>query len=143
MTVGETALDPALDAPDSSRWIVTHLLPETHPLVLTLRRDVAPQAIEPDGLIGTNLFDRTELILDYTDPNPGIRVQCLEPHGNACESLPECRTDGQAACCYGLPVNLLADYIIAGEEDTCCGALSAAELEEVQLLGHCQGVDPP
>jgi hypothetical protein len=142
--LGETRLDPAPDdVPKTSRWLPAHILPATHPLVLTLRRDVAPQAIEPDGLVGTDLFVDTETVLDYSDPNPGVRVKCLRPHRGTCEALPDCRTDGQAACCYGLPLRLLADYVVVADDDTCCGALSAGELEEVQMLGHCQGQPPP
>lgn len=143
VVLGETSLDAETSAPDASRWLTVRVLPATHPLPLAVRRDVAPEALQPDGLLGAALFDDTEAILDYTDPNPGLRVRCVDPRAGACVSVPECREDGQAACCYGLPLDLFTDYIVAAGDDTCCGALSAAELEEVQGLGHCQGLNPP
>lgn len=143
VVLGETALAEATSLPDPARWLTVRVLPATHPLPLALRRDVAPEAIQPDGLLGTALFSDTETILDYTDPNPGLRMRCLDPRTEVCTSMPECREDGQRACCFGLPLRLLVDYIVAARDDTCCGALSASELEEVQALGHCQGLTPP
>jgi hypothetical protein len=143
VVLGETSLRAETSVPDPTRWITVRVLPATHPLPLTLRRDVAPEAIQPDGLLGTVLLPGTDTILDYTDPNPGLRMRCLDPRAEACASMPECREDGQRACCFGLPLHLLVDYIVSAGDDTCCGALSASELEEVQALGHCQGLTPP
>jgi hypothetical protein len=142
--VGEAFLAPETDTPDPGRWISTLVVPVVHPLVLALRRDVAPEALEPDGLVGTALFGQTDVILDYTDRNPGLRVSCLSPSDGSCLAVPDCADAGHAACCFGLPVNLLVDLIQRGKSDTCCAALSAAQLAEIQAGGEfCQGLDPP
>ena len=141
--LGEVAFGPDQTAPDPMRWIPTTIVPAIHPLVLSLRRDVAPEARQPDGLVGTALFRDTSTVLDYTDPNPGLRVQCLSPHGGSCLAAPECREDAQAACCFGLPLNLLVEFIVLGRDDTCCRALSGPDLMEIQGLGACRGVSPP
>lgn len=140
--LGETQLGRGTTLPDPTRWISVLVLPHTHPLPLSLRRDVAPEAIQPDGLVGTVLFERTDTILDYTDQNPGLRMSCLDPREGQCLVAPDCQVDGQRACCFGLPLNLLVDFIVDGEDDTCCAALSAAELEEIKGLGRCRGTAP-
>ena len=118
-------------------------MPADHPLTLSLRRDVSPEAIEPDGLLGTALFDDTLAVIDYTDPNPGIRARCLDPRSGDCLVAPDCGHDTQPACCYGLPLDLLVQFIVQGEDDTCCVALSTDELAEIQQQGVCVGVEPP
>lgn len=141
--VGETRFDEGQTEADPERWIDTLVLPETHPAVLSLRRDVAPEALQPDGLLGASVFDDTLTVLDYTDPNPGIRLQCLDPRSGDCLSAPVCSADEQAACCYGLPLDLLFELIVQARDNTCCGALSAAELREIQEDGFCLGEEPP
>jgi len=143
VVLGEASFPLGEESPDPDRWIDVTVLPATHPLVTALRRDVSPEAVQPDGLLGTVLLDDTDTILDYTDPNPGVRVSCVDPRTGDCYSAPECRTDGQPACCFGMPLELIVDWIVIGDDDTCCGALSAEELAEVLLLGHCQGLQPP
>ncbi len=141
--MGETQFASGQTEPDPERWIETLVLPETHPLALSLRRDVAPEAIQPDGLIGAGVFEDTVTILDYTDPNPGVRVQCLDPRSGDCLVAPSCSQNTQPACCFGLPLNLLVEFIVLGDDDTCCGALSTEELLEIQEDGFCLGVSPP
>lgn len=141
--IGEARYAPGQVAPNSTRWLDTLILPETHPLALSIRRDVAPEAIEPDGLLGTALLDDTVTVLDYTDPNPGLRVRCLDPRSGDCLVAPDCSADAQPACCFGLPLNLLVEFIVFGDDDSCCGALSRDELQEIQGVGLCRGVNPP
>ncbi len=129
--------------PDTSKWIEVHVVPQTHALAVALRLDVAPEAVQPDGLIGTALLDGTATVLDYTDPNPSVRLSCLEPRQGRCLVAPDCKRDAQAACCHGLPLNLLVDFIVQAEDETCCTALSAAELDEIQQQGYCQATEPP
>jgi hypothetical protein len=119
------------------------VLPADHPLALAVRRDVAPDALEPDGLLGTALLPGTETVLDYTDPNPALRVTCLQPHEGRCQVLPDCREDQTVACCHGLPRTLLDELIRTLDDDTCCGALSAEDLAGLAQGGHCLGVAAP
>ncbi len=141
--LGETRFDQGQLVPDPARWLSTLVLPETHPVVLSLRRDVAPEALQPDGLLGASVFDDTVTVLDYTDPNPGVRIRCLDPRSGDCLGAPRCGENGQAACCHGLPLNLLSELILQARDSTCCGALSADELLEIQEDGFCVGVTPP
>ena len=144
--LGEAFYAPAQDEPETSRWIETLILPETHQLALSVRRMVVPEAIEPDGLLGTALFDDTVTVLDYTNTSedtPGVRSSCIDPRAGDCLAAPRCEADAQPACCFGLPLELLAEFIVRGEDDTCCPALTAAELEEIQQVGRCAGVSPP
>lgn len=141
--IGEARYAPGQVGPNPTRWLDTLILPQTHPLALSIRRDVAPEAIEPDGLLGTAVLDDTVTVLDYTDPNPGLRVRCLDPRSGDCLVAPDCNADAQPACCFGLPLNLLVEFIVFGDDDTCCGALSRDELEEIQGVGLCRGVNPP
>jgi hypothetical protein len=130
--------------PNVERWIPTIVLPTTHPLVLALRRDVAPEALQPDGLIGTAILQGTKVVLDYTDPNPGIRLRCLDPTAGGCLSAPDCSQDRQAACCFGMPLPLILEFIQEGADDLCCAALSTTQLADIQAGGeYCQGFDPP
>ncbi len=139
--VGESML--LGQAPDIETWIDTLVLPADHPLPVALRLDLSPEAIQPDGLLGSALFADTQVVLDYTDPNPGVRVSCLDPRAGRCMAAPDCAREGHAACCHGLPLNLLVDFIIQAQDDTCCAALSAAELAEIQAQGHCLATPPP
>lgn len=141
--LGEAHWTIGRSAPDPSRWIETLVVPTNHPLPLVLRRDVAPEAIEPDGLLGTALFTDTETILDYTEGIPSVRVSCLDPRSGDCLVAPHCSVDGHTSCCYGLPLNLLVEFIVTGDDETCCPALSAAELAEIQADGHCLATSPP
>lgn len=141
--LGEPFLQPGATGPRPARWITTTVLPADHPLALAVRRDVAPDALEPDGLLGTALLPGTETVLDYTDLNPSLRVSCLEPHDGRCQVLPTCREDRSAACCHGLSRTLLDELVRTLDDDTCCGALSAEDLAELQQAGHCVGVLPP
>lgn len=141
--LGEPMLQEGATGPRPSRWITTTVLPADHPLALAVRRDVAPDALEPDGLLGTALFPGTETVLDYTDINPALRVTCLDPHEGRCQVLPDCRQDRTAACCHGLPRTLLDELIRTLGDDTCCGALSAEDLAGLEQAGHCVGVAAP
>jgi hypothetical protein len=141
--LGEPMLQAGANGPRPSRWITTTVLPADHPLALAVRRDVAPDAREIDGLLGTALFPGTETVLDYTDINPALRVTCLEPHEGRCQVLPDCRKDQSPACCHGLPRTMLDELIRTLGDDTCCGALSAADLAGLVPAGHCVGVAPP
>lgn len=141
--LGEATLQPGAENPRPARWIRTTVLPADHPLALAVRRDLTPDALQPDGLLGTALLAGTEVVLDYTDLNPALRVACLAPHTGRCQVLPDCRADRRAACCHGLPLTLLDEFIRVLDDDTCCGALSADELEEIAQAGHCVGVLPP
>lgn len=129
--------------PDPARWIPTLVLPASHPMALSVRQDTTPEAVQPDGLAGTALFRDTDAVLDYTDTNPGLRLRCIAPHAADCLVAPTCVEDARAACCHGLPRELLLTFIEAVGDDTCCIALSRRDLAEVQGRGeHCQGIDP-
>ena len=95
------------------------------------------------AVVAAHAFEDTVTVLDYTDPNPGLRLQCLDPRSGDCLGAPNCSSNGQAACCYGLPLSLLFEQIVQGRDDTCCGALSAGELLEIQEDGFCRGEAPP
>jgi hypothetical protein len=141
--IGEPMLEEGATGPRPSRWLTATVLPADHPLALAVRRDVAPDALEPDGLLGTALLPGTETVLDYTDPNPALRVTCLQPHEGRCQVLPDCREDQTVACCHGLPRTLLDELIRTLDDDTCCGALSAEDLAGLAQGGHCLGVAAP
>lgn len=141
--LGEPFLGEGTTGPRPSRWITTTVLPADHPLAQAVRRDVAPDALEPDGLLGTALLAGTETVLDYTDPNPALRVKCLHPHDGRCQVLPDCRVDQATACCHGLPRSMLDELIRTLGDDTCCGALSAEDLAGLTQAGHCLGVTAP
>lgn len=129
--------------PDPDLWVETLVLPAAHPLPVALRLDVAPEAVQPDGLIGAALLDGTATVLDYTDPNPAVRLSCFDPRAGACMVAPDCQRDTQAACCHGLPLDLLVEFIVLAEDETCCTALSGAELAEIQASGFCLTTEPP
>jgi hypothetical protein len=141
--LGEPFLQGTTATPDPDAWIEAIVVPASHPLPVALRLDVAPEAIQPDGLIGARMLEDTSVVLDYTDPNPSVRLECLDPRAGDCLVAPDCKRDRQPACCYGLPLPLLVDFILQAQDETCCTALSAAELEEIQLQGVCLGVEPP
>jgi hypothetical protein len=141
--LGEAAILGTLERPDSALWIEVHVVPATHPLPVSLRLDLSPEAAQLDGLIGTALLRDTTTVIDYTDPNPGVRVSCLDPRSGACMVAPDCQRDAQPACCHGLPLNLLVEFIVQAEDETCCAALSAGELEEIQTQGYCAATQPP
>lgn len=141
--LGEAALQPGSSGPRPARWITTTILPAEHPLAQSVRRTVAPDALEPDGLLGTALFANNEVVLDYTDLNPALRIACLDPHDGRCQVLPDCREDQRRACCHGMPLTLLDEFIRTLDDDTCCSALAADELSQLASAGHCVGVLPP
>lgn len=143
VVLGEPMLEEGATGPRPSRWITTTVLPADHPLALAVRRNVAPDALEPDGLLGTALLPDTETVLDYTDPNPALRVTCLHPHDGRCQVLPDCREDRTPACCHGLPRTMIDELIRTLGDDTCCRALSAEDLAELVQSGHCVGVAAP
>lgn len=134
-------------APSPARWITTLVIPETHPMVMALRRDVNPEALQPDGLLGTAMFHDSDVVLDYTDGTPGLRVSCSDPDDGTCMALPTCdsaRTsaDPPAACCYGLPEDLLIDLIDDGAY-ACCAALSPSTIDELNGDAIARGRQPP
>jgi len=129
--------------PDADRWIEVLVLPSAHPLAIAIRLDVSPEAVQPDGLIGSAMLEGTSTVLDYTDPNPAVRLACFDPRAGSCMVATDCRVDAQAACCHGLPLNLLVEFIVLAEDETCCAALSGAELAEIQEQGFCLRTEPP
>ncbi len=134
--------------PNPARWITTVIVPADHPMVTAMRRDTSPEALQPDGLIGTALFSDSEVVLDYTDGTPGVRVSCYEPGEGTCVALPQCSatSDGGAttpACCYGLPEDLLISLISDNSEYACCAALSPATAAELNLQAESLGREPP
>jgi hypothetical protein len=38
---------------------------------------------------------------------------------------------------------LLVEFIVLGDDDTCCAALSAEELDEIKQIGACEATSPP
>ncbi|MBA3547132.1 MAG: hypothetical protein H0T76_11660, partial [Nannocystis sp.] len=141
-------IDAGTPLPDPTRWIPTLVIPADHPMVVALRRDVAPEALQPDGMIGTALFNDSEVVLDYTDGTPGVRLSCLQPDDGLCMALPTCRPGtGTAAtlpaCCHGLPEDLLISLIVEGGEYACCGALSPDTIIELNLQAEGAGLEAP
>lgn len=140
--------DTGVPRPDPARWIPTLVIPAEHPMVVALRRDVAPEALQPDGMIGTALFHDSEVVLDYTDGTPGVRLSCLEPDDGLCMALPTC-TPGSGgartlpACCHGLPEPLLIALIRERGEYACCGALAPDTLAELNRQAEGEGLEPP
>ncbi len=147
---GEAFVREAKDGkpgPNPQRWITTLVIPADHPMVMAMRRDVNPEALQPDGLLGTAMFHDSDIILDYTDGTPGVRVSCSDPDDGSCMALPACdsaRTsaDPPAACCYGLPENLLISLIDDGAY-ACCAALSPSTVEELNNDAIARGRQPP
>lgn len=135
--------------PDPTHWISTLVIPVDHPMVVALRRDVTPEALQPDGMIGTALFNDTEVVLDYTDGTPGVRLSCIRPDDGLCMALPTCTpgpgTAGStlAACCHGLPEDLLISLIVDSGEYACCGALSPDTVAELNLQAEGEGLEAP
>ena len=141
--IGEAYWTAGASGPDPEAWISAVIVPARHAMALAVRHDVTPEAIQPDGLIGTALFEGTEVVLDYTDANPGLRVSCLDTGSGRCLVAPQCRDDGDPACCFGLPTALLEEFITEVDEEACCRALSPAALSDLKARGeHCQDVDP-
>ncbi|MBL9100849.1 MAG: hypothetical protein JNL82_07820 [Myxococcales bacterium] len=133
--------------PNPSRWITTLVIPADHPMVTALRRDVNPEALQPDGLLGSVLFHDSDVVLDYTDGTPGLRVSCSDPDDGTCTALPACDSDRggsetPTACCYGLPEDLLISLIDDGAY-ACCAALSPSTIDELNLDAVAHGREPP
>lgn len=141
--------DAGTPMPDPKRWISTLVIPADHPMVVALRRDVTPEALQPDGMIGTALFNDSEVVLDYTDGTPGVRLSCTTPDDGLCMALPTCTpgsgttSSTQAACCYGLPEDLLISLIVDSGEYACCGALSPDTVAELNLQAEGEGLAAP
>ncbi|MDC0720240.1 hypothetical protein [Nannocystis bainbridge] len=133
---------------DPSRWIPTVIVPADHPLVSAVRRDTSPEALQLDGLVGTALLSGTDVVLDYTDPTPSVRVACNDPDDGSCLALPACvpREDPRAvvpACCYGLPEDLLVSLIRDHSAYGCCEALSPATIDELNNAEAIAGRELP
>ena len=141
--LGEHMISGDDPEPHPDLWIETLVLPASHPLAVAVRLDVTPEAVQPDGLIGSALLDGTSSVLDYTDPNPAVRLSCFDPRAGQCMVAPDCQRDGHAACCHGLPLNLLVEFIVLADDETCCSALSGAELGEIQEQGFCLATEAP
>ncbi len=140
--------DTGTPIPDPTRWIPTLVIPADHPMVVALRRDVSPEALQPDGMIGTALFNDSEVVLDYTDGTPGVRLSCAQPDDGLCMALPTCRpgsaeADTLPACCHGLPEALLISLIVESGEYACCGALSPDTVAELNLQAEGEGLEAP
>ncbi len=134
-------------APDPNRWITTLVIPADHPMVMALRRDVNPEALQPDGLLGTAMFHDSDVVLDYTDGTPGVRLSCADPDDGTCMALPTCdsaRTSAEppAACCFGLPEDMLISLIDKGAY-ACCAALSPSTVDELNSDAIARGRQPP
>lgn len=143
--LGEVHLTTSVGA-NPTRWLRTLVLPEDHPLAMAIRRDVTPEALQPDGLLGTALLRGTDVILDYTDESPGIRVACTTPGDGSCLALPSCnRRDGAVApsCCHGLPPALLTEMIVDFGHFGCCPALSDAAQRELNCKAEFEGREAP
>ena len=144
-----TNINAGTALPDPAHWIPTLVIPADHPMVVALRRDVAPEALQPDGMIGTALFNDSDVVLDYTDGTPGVRLSCLQPDDGLCMALPTC-TPGKGAAgstlpasCPGLPEDLLISLIVDRGEYACCGALSPDTVTELNLQAEGEGLEAP
>ncbi|RMH00346.1 MAG: hypothetical protein D6705_00585 [Deltaproteobacteria bacterium] len=135
LVLGEAFLPAGSTAPATDRWITARILPADHPLAVSVRRSVAPDGIEPDGLLGTAMLAGTDLVLDYTDPNPSLRARCTAPAEGGCLALTDCRDDGDAACCHGMPRSLLLEFAVGAGHDTCCHALDETDRQAVADAG--------
>ena len=135
VVLGEAFVPEGETGPDPARWITVRVVPAEHALAVSVRRSVYPDAVEPDGLLGATMLAGTDLVLDYTDPNPSLRVRCTTPHDGRCLPLTDCRDDGDAACCHGLPRSLLFEFATTAGTDSCCPALSAEDQAAVAAMG--------
>ncbi len=147
--MGEVSLPEGDPTPDPARWITATVVPETHPMVEALRRDISPDALQLDGLIGTALFDDTDVVLDYTDESPGVRMRCLNPDSGKCLAMPMCSPDTEdpsqpvPRCCQGLPRDLIVDLIRFDGLYSCCAALSEPVRQELNNHAERDGLTPP
>ncbi|MCY1068100.1 hypothetical protein OV090_25380 [Nannocystis sp. RBIL2] len=133
---------------DPNRWLPTLVVPADHPLASAVRRDTSPEALQLDGLVGTALLRGTDVVLDYTDPTPSVRVACTDPDDGSCLAMPACvpRDDPRAvvpACCYGLPEDLLVSLIRDHSAYGCCAALSPATVDELNNAEAIAGRELP
>ncbi len=146
LVLGEVDLrNPAL-GPNPAKWIRVYVVPAEHPLAVSIRRDVVPEALQPDGLIGTALLFDTDTILDYTNDPPGIRVSCNDPGHGTCLALPTCTVTGDgvaASCCHGLPENLIVEMIGDLGIYGCCAALSEGTRRELNCRAKAEMREEP
>lgn len=129
-------------------WLPTLVVPADHPLAVAVRRDTSPEALQLDGIVGDALLRGTDVVLDYTDPTPSVRVACLDPDDGTCLAMPACvpRSDASAvvpACCFGLPEELLVSLIRDESAYGCCAALSPATVEELNNAEATAGRELP
>ncbi len=154
LTVGEVGWAEGQDRPDpGARWIRTLIVPSFSPLAVAVRRDTGPNAIDPDGMVGSAILADVELVLDYTEEDvaPGLRATCISPESGQCRSLVECRGDANAegsdSCCHGLPSDVLVSVLSrpvsggARVDDRCCAALSVDQVSKLQEVDRCDGYD--
>ncbi|MGB1016580.1 MAG: hypothetical protein ACPG4T_20755, partial [Nannocystaceae bacterium] len=147
--LGEAYLPNSDTTSDTARWLTATVVPETHPMVEALRRDISPEALQVDGLLGTTLFDDTDVVLDYTNESPGIRLRCFNPGSGACLALPMCSADTTtpdqpvSRCCQGLPRDLLVDLIRFDGLYSCCQALAEPVRQELNNHAVRDGLAPP
>lgn len=142
------AFVPRKQSVDPSRWIPALVVPADHSLVTSLRRDVSPEALQPDGLLGSALLRGTDVVLDYTDPTPSVRVACLDPDDGSCLSMPSCNANDDPsavvpACCFGLPEDLLVAMIRDDGAYGCCAALAPTTVEELNNQAAIEGLELP
>ncbi len=146
LLVGEVSVRNADFGPNPTSWIRAYVVPAEHPMAVSIRRDVVPEALQPDGLVGTALLYNTDTILDYTDETPGLRVSCNEPGRGTCLALPTCtvaRGDVAASCCHGLPEELVVEMIGDLGLYGCCSALSDDARRELNCRAKAESREEP
>lgn len=144
--LGEVELRDPDTGSNTRGWLSTLVVPADHPLAIAIRRDVVPEALQPDGLLGTALLNETDTILDYTDDTPGVRVACNDPGAGTCLALPACtRSSGAVAprCCHGLPENLVVELVADLGIYGCCSALSEGVRRELNCTAVAEGREEP
>jgi len=146
LLLGEVELRDADLGANPGRWLPAYIVPAEHSMASTIRRDVVPEALQPDGLVGTALLRNTDTILDYTDETPGVRVACNNPGAGTCLAMPTCAEssgDVTASCCHGLPENLIAEMIGDLGHYSCCAALSASARQELNCRSKAESREEP
>ena len=146
LVLGEVSVRNAELGPNPTSWIRAYVVPAEHPMAVSIRRDVVPEALQPDGLVGTALLYNTDTILDYTDETPGLRVSCNEPGRGTCLALPSCTVaseDVAASCCHGLPEDLIVEMIGDLGLYGCCSALSEGARRELNCRAKAESSEEP